>query len=78
MHLCFQGVRLSKAIVIGDSAVGKTALVNRFCRNAFDRDYKATIGVDFEVERFDVLCQPYNLQMWDTAGQERFRCIAAS
>ncbi|XP_015598433.1 ras-related protein Rab-34 [Cephus cinctus] len=70
--------RISKAIVLGDVAVGKTSLVNRFCHKLFDNNYKATIGVDFEVERFDVLGVPFNLQIWDTAGQERFKCIAAS
>ncbi|XP_035691800.1 ras-related protein Rab-34-like isoform X1 [Branchiostoma floridae] len=71
-------LRICKAIVIGDVAVGKTCLVNRFCKDTFDRDYKATIGVDFEVERFDILNTPFNLQVWDTAGQERFQCIAAA
>ncbi|KAK9889640.1 hypothetical protein WA026_007016 [Henosepilachna vigintioctopunctata] len=44
----------------------------------FDTSYKATIGVDFEMERFSILGIPYNLQIWDTAGQERFRSIAQS
>jgi Ras-related protein Rab-34 len=35
----------------------------RFCHSVFDQNYKATIGVDFEVERFDVLQVPFNLQM---------------
>ncbi|XP_014205188.2 ras-related protein Rab-36-like [Copidosoma floridanum] len=70
--------RISKVIVLGDVAVGKTSLVNRFCHKSFDNNYKATIGVDFEVERFDILGVPFNLQIWDTAGQERFKCIAAS
>lgn len=72
------GLKISKAIVLGDVAVGKTSLVTRFCHQTFDKDYKATIGVDFEVERFDILQVPFNLQIWDTAGQERFKCIAAS
>ncbi|CAD5119743.1 DgyrCDS8339 [Dimorphilus gyrociliatus] len=72
------GLKICKAVLVGDVAVGKTCLVNRFCHDAFDRDYKATIGVDFEVEKFSVLSIPFNLQLWDTAGQERFRCIAAS
>ena len=72
------GLKICKMIIIGDVAVGKTSLVNRFCKKAFDHDYKATIGVDFEVERFDVLNAPFTLQMWDTAGQERFQCIAAA
>ncbi|KAH0952132.1 hypothetical protein HN011_010906 [Eciton burchellii] len=71
-------LRISKVIVIGDVAVGKTSLVNRFCHKRFDNNYKATIGVDFEVERFDILGVPFHLQIWDTAGQERFKCIAAS
>ncbi|XP_020296837.1 ras-related protein Rab-34-like [Pseudomyrmex gracilis] len=71
-------LRISKVIVIGDVAVGKTSLVNRFCHKLFDNNYKATIGVDFEVERFDILGVPFYLQIWDTAGQERFKCIAAS
>lgn len=36
---------------------------HRFCRNVFDRDYKATIGVDFEMERFEVAGIPFSLQM---------------
>ncbi|XP_066601695.1 ras-related protein Rab-34 [Prorops nasuta] len=71
-------LRMSKVIVIGDVAVGKTSLVNRFCHKSFDNNYKATIGVDFEVERFDILGVPFHLQIWDTAGQERFKSIAAA
>lgn len=72
------GLKICKMIVIGDVAVGKTCLINRFCKKSFDRDYKATIGVDFEVERFEILDTPFTLQMWDTAGQERFQCIASA
>ncbi|KAK7481579.1 hypothetical protein BaRGS_00027228 [Batillaria attramentaria] len=72
------GLKICKAVIVGDVAVGKTCLVNRFCHDVFNRDYKATIGVDFEVEKFSVLSIPFTLQVWDTAGQERFKCIAAS
>lgn len=72
------GLKICKAVIVGDVAVGKTCVVNRFCHDVFNRDYKATIGVDFEVEKFSVLAVPFTLQMWDTAGQERFKCIAAS
>lgn len=72
------GLKICKAVLVGDVSVGKTSLVNRFCHNVFDRDYKSTIGVDFEVEKFSVLSIPFTLQIWDTAGQERFKCIAAS
>jgi Ras-related protein Rab-34 len=64
-------------IVIGDTAVGKTCLVQRYVSNSFSKDYKATIGVDFEVEQFKILNVPFGIQIWDTAGQERFKSIAS-
>ncbi|PAA60031.1 hypothetical protein BOX15_Mlig012214g3 [Macrostomum lignano] len=67
-----------KCVVVGEVAVGKTSLVNRFCHKTFQRDYKATIGVDFEVEKLAVLGVPFRLQIWDTAGQERFRSIGSA
>ncbi|KAM6247191.1 ras-related protein Rab-36 isoform 1-T1 [Porphyrio hochstetteri] len=72
------GLKISKVVVVGDLYVGKTSLINRFCKDSFDRDYKATIGVDFEMERFEIIGIPYNLQIWDTAGQEKFKCIASA
>eukprot|EP00079_Xenopus_tropicalis_P014283 XP_004910645.1 PREDICTED: ras-related protein Rab-36 [Xenopus tropicalis] len=72
------GLKMSKAVMVGDLYVGKTSLINRFCKNVFDRDYKATIGVDFEIERFEILGIPFNFQIWDTAGQEKFKCIASA
>ncbi|XP_063207496.1 ras-related protein Rab-36 isoform X2 [Chroicocephalus ridibundus] len=72
------GLKISKVVVVGDMYVGKTSLINRFCKDNFDRDYKATIGVDFEIERFEIIGIPYNLQIWDTAGQEKFKCIASA
>ncbi|KAM4706433.1 ras-related protein Rab-36 [Discoglossus pictus] len=72
------GLKMSKVVMVGDLYVGKTSLINRFCKDAFDRDYKATIGVDFEIERFEILGVPFNLQIWDTAGQEKFKCIASA
>ncbi|XP_026475327.1 ras-related protein Rab-36-like [Ctenocephalides felis] len=69
-------IPLCKIIVLGDVAVGKTSLVKRFSEHTFNNEYKATIGVDFQVARFNVLSIPFHLQIWDTAGQERFKCIA--
>ncbi|GJQ75689.1 putative phagosome-lysosome fusion [Trypoxylus dichotomus] len=71
-------LKICKVIILGDLSVGKTCIVNRFCDQKFELFYKATIGVDFKVERFDILNVPFHLQIWDTAGQERFKCIAQS
>ncbi|XP_016374247.1 ras-related protein Rab-36-like [Sinocyclocheilus rhinocerous] len=74
----YDRLKMSKAVVVGDLNVGKTCLINRFCKDVFERDYKATIGVDFEIERFEMSGLPFSLQIWDTAGQEKFKCIASA
>ncbi|XP_032421791.1 ras-related protein Rab-36-like [Xiphophorus hellerii] len=56
----------------------QAARLQTFCKDVFERDYKATIGVDFEIERFQILGVPFSLQIWDTAGQEKFKCIAST
>ena len=60
---------MSKVIIVGDMSVGKTSLVKRLVTNSFNHDYKATIGVDFEIEKYQILNTNFNLQIWDTAGQ---------
>jgi len=32
---------------VGNGAVGKSSMIQRYCRGTFTRDYKKTIGVDF-------------------------------
>lgn len=71
-------VRNCKVVVSGDVAVGKTCLVNRFGHDLYSSNYQTTIGVDFDIQRFNILGQPYLLQIWDTAGLERFKCITNS
>ncbi|RWS08982.1 ras-related protein Rab-34-like protein [Dinothrombium tinctorium] len=71
-------LRVAKCVVVGDIGVGKTCLINRFGYNIFSNNYKATIGVDFDVQRFKILQLPFCLQIWDTAGQERFKCITST
>lgn len=36
----------------------------RYCRDIFERNYKTTIGVDFEVEKYKILGVPFHMQMW--------------
>ena len=36
-----------KIIILGNSTVGKTQIINRYCDNYFTKNYKKTIGVDF-------------------------------
>lgn len=36
-----------KVVVVGNGAVGKSSLIQRYCKGSFTKDYKKTIGVDF-------------------------------
>ena len=41
---------LAKVIIIGDSGVGKTVLLKRYCEGIYSDTYTATIGVDFKIK----------------------------
>lgn len=64
-----------KILVIGDSGVGKTNLITRYCSNSYKDSYVATIGIDFKIKKFVFHNLSLRLQIWDTAGQERFKNI---
>lgn len=62
-----------KILVIGEPGIGKTSLIRRYVDNVFDKNYTATLGVDFalKVVPWENNMQ-IQLQLWDIAGQERF------
>jgi len=66
---------LAKAIIVGDSSVGKSSLLYRYTEQDWNPHYIATIGVDFKVMTFERDNKIVKLQLWDTAGQDRFRTI---
>ncbi|KAF3689076.1 EF-hand calcium-binding domain-containing protein 4B [Channa argus] len=67
--------RLFKIVLVGNSSVGKTSLLQRFCDDCFHPGTSATVGVDYSVKTISVDNVQVALQMWDTAGQERYRSI---
>ncbi|KAJ1388659.1 Small GTPase superfamily [Sesbania bispinosa] len=69
---------LFKAVLIGDSGVGKSNLISRFAKDEFLLDSKPTIGVEFAYRNIKVRDKLIKAQIWDTAGQERFRAITSS
>jgi GTPase SAR1 family protein len=57
-----------KNVLIGDSGVGKTSIMNRFIDDKFDPGYLATIAVDFKSKTALFEDKNVKMDMWDTAG----------
>lgn len=69
-----------KIMMIGDSSVGKTLLMNTYTENPNETKLVRstngpTVGVDFRLKSLVIEGQQVKLQIWDTAGQERFHAI---
>lgn len=73
-----------KLVLLGDSSVGKSSIVNRFVKDSFDDFRESTIGAAFlsqtiiiadptEEENKDITIK---FEIWDTAGQERYKSLA--
>jgi len=66
------GEYVYKIIIIGDPAVGKTSLINRFIQDQFESEYKETIGTNILKKVIKLKDDIVNFTMWDIAGQERW------
>lgn len=70
-----------KIVVLGDSGVGKTTLLQQYVTSkdpSKAKDIgksKPTIGADFQKKEIMVDNQQVTLQLWDTAGQEKFQSL---
>lgn len=64
-----------KVVVVGNGAVGKSSMIQRYCKGIFTKDYKKTIGVDFLERQVSIDSEDVRLMLWDTAGQEEFDAI---
>ncbi|XP_077157913.1 EF-hand calcium-binding domain-containing protein 4B isoform X2 [Paroedura picta] len=73
---CSAPDRFFKIILVGNSSVGKTSFLRRFCEDNFSPGTAATVGVDYRVKTMAVDDSQVVLQLWDTAGQERYHSIA--
>ncbi|KAJ1957857.1 hypothetical protein IWQ62_005004 [Dispira parvispora] len=69
---------LLKVIILGDSGVGKTSLMNQYVNKRFSNQYKATIGADFLTKELVIDDKLVTIQIWDTAGQERFQSLGVA
>ena len=66
-----------KIILLGDSAVGKSKLIERYLMNEYNPRQLSTYALtlfrkDIQLEGED---KKISVDFWDTAGQERFRTL---
>ena len=67
-----------KLILIGNSGVGKSSIIQRYMKQTFENSYKCTIGVDFLMKTLEIKNKVVKLQLWDTAGQEKYKSMVSS
>ena len=68
---------LKKVVLLGDSAVGKTSLMNRFIQNAFSDSYISTVGakVSKKIVKISLNNVDYavSFMLWDIIGSEGYK-----
>ncbi|GKT37353.1 Small GTPase like protein [Aduncisulcus paluster] len=67
-----------KILLVGESGVGKSAILLRFADDMFSEGFVTTVGIDFKNKDVKVDGKLITLQLWDSAGQERFKTIVKS
>ena len=66
--------------MLGDMGVGKTCVVNRFCKGVYEEKFP-TVGATFASKEVNVKTPQMTtvgrakLKIWDTAGNERYRSL---
>jgi len=64
-----------KIVILGDSGVGKTTLLQQYLNGKVQGQSKPTIGADFSKKEILIDNTVVTLQVWDTAGQEKFQSL---
>ena len=66
-----------KVVLVGDTNVGKTSILQRYAKDNFETDSETTISPTFLTRMIDfpVSGVKAKLQIWDTAGQEKYRSV---
>lgn len=65
-----------KVVLIGDAAVGKTSLLNRYFTGSHSNTIQPTLGAAFTTKDAVANGEKVRLQIWDTSGEERYRSMA--
>ena len=64
-----------KVVILGNSGVGKTSLINRWTTGVWNKSVKPTIGANHQRKTVDLVEKQVDVFVWDTAGQEQFQSL---
>jgi len=64
-----------KAILLGETGVGKTNLANSLVDLRFDPNSKATVNSLYVQKKMNIYGKEFEIRLWDTAGQEQYRAL---
>jgi len=67
-----------KLVMVGDSGVGKSCLLDKFLDDSSTNNFISTIGVDIRSREMSINNKRVKIQVWDTGGQQRYRPVLAS
>jgi small GTP-binding protein len=65
-----------RVVVIGNTQVGKTSILNQLISSTFHEHEPPTLGANFQIRIEDVNGTKVEIQIWDTAGQEKYRSLS--
>lgn len=65
-----------KLVLLGDSGVGKTSIVQRYVHGYINEFQLATIGAAYLTKYENMGEKTVKFNLWDTAGQEKYRNLA--
>ena len=74
---CEQYDNSIKVIILGDSYVGKSSLINRLINNKFS-ELSSTLSIEYHTYIMSINDYKLRMQLWDTAGQEKFNSIISN
>lgn len=64
-----------KIVLLGNTGVGKSSLVNSWTTGAWDDSIQTTVGASHQRKRIKLYDKDVDLILWDTAGQEVYRAL---
>ena len=64
-----------KIILLGETGVGKTSIINRYINNEFNNEAPSTLGASFATKEVKMDKIKYLVNVWDTSGQEKYHSV---